>query len=263
MKLTAKIKKAIMAHAEKCYPEECCGLIVGGKYLPCTNIAPTIYDQNGIIKQDKTTNFEIDPEDLVSAENQGEIQAYVHSHPDGTTRATDLDRIQIELHKKPWVICSYPDLDFQVYEPCGYRAPLVGRNYIHHFQDCYALVRDFYDRELGIKLPDFERKDVWWEDKDHPSILIDNYPKAGFYEVDTPQYGDMLICRVPRTEHPNHCIIWLGDNANLKSEETEPCIGNTLILHQLHDRKSIREIFGQQWSTRTVKILRHRDVKNN
>ena len=88
-----------MAHAEKCYPEECCGLIVGGKYLPCTNIAPTIYDQNGIIKQDKTTNFEIDPEDLVSAENQGEIQAYVHSHPDGTTRATDLDRIQIEIHK--------------------------------------------------------------------------------------------------------------------------------------------------------------------
>ncbi|ELW82987.1 prokaryotic JAB domain-like protein, partial [Acinetobacter sp. OIFC021] len=139
MKLTAKLKKAIMAHAEKSYPEECCGLIVGGKYLPCTNIAPTVYDQNGIIKQDKTTNFEIDPEDLVSAENQGEIQAYVHSHPDGTTRATDLDRIQIELHKTPWVICSYPDLDFQVYEPCGYRAPLVGRNYIHHYQDCYAL----------------------------------------------------------------------------------------------------------------------------
>ncbi|MDO7202853.1 C40 family peptidase [Acinetobacter baumannii] len=251
MKLTAKLKKAIMAHADECYPLECCGVIVDKQYIACRNIA------------EQSDQFEIHPEDLASAEDQGEILAYVHSHPDGTTKASELDLIQIELHQKPWVICSYPDLDFQVYEPFGYRAPLVGRNYIHHYQDCYALVRDFYDRELGIKLPDFERKDGWWEDKDHPSILIDNFPKAGFYEVDTPQYGDMLICRVPRTEHPNHCIIWLGDNAMLKSEDTEPCIGNTLILHQLHGRKSIREIYGPQWSTRTVKILRHRDVKNN
>ena len=76
----------------------------------------------------------------------------------------------------------------------------------------------------------------WWEDKNHPSILIENFPKAGFYEVETPQYGDMLICRIPRTEHPNHCVIWLGDNGRFTSEETEPCIGNTLILHQLHGK---------------------------
>ncbi|MDA4973017.1 phage tail protein, partial [Acinetobacter baumannii] len=37
------------------------------------------------------------------------------------------------------------------------------------------------------------------------------------------------------------------------------CIGNTLILHQLHGRKSIREIYGQQWANKTVKILRHKD----
>ncbi|MFH4263641.1 phage tail protein, partial [Acinetobacter baumannii] len=85
------------------------------------------------------------------------------------------DLIQIELHQKPWVICSYPDLDFQIYEPCGYRAPLVGRNYFHGWQDCYALIRDFYSRELGVELMDFERKDAWWEDKDHPSLYLENY----------------------------------------------------------------------------------------
>ncbi|MFH3675603.1 phage tail protein, partial [Acinetobacter baumannii] len=26
MKLTAKLKKAIMAHADECYPHECCGV---------------------------------------------------------------------------------------------------------------------------------------------------------------------------------------------------------------------------------------------
>ncbi|MQZ18815.1 C40 family peptidase, partial [Acinetobacter baumannii] len=162
MKLTAKTKKAIMAHADECYPLECCGVIVDKQYIACRNIA------------EQSDQFEIHPEDLANAEDQGEITAYVHSHPDGTTRASELDLIQIELHQKPWVICSYPDLDFQVYEPFGYRAPLVGRNYFHGWQDCYALIRDFYSRELGVELMDFERKDAWWEDKDHPSLYLEN-----------------------------------------------------------------------------------------
>ncbi|MEL1747436.1 C40 family peptidase, partial [Acinetobacter baumannii] len=77
MKLTAKIKKAIMAHADECYPQECCGVIVGKEYIRCRNIS------------DNADEFEIHPEDLTLAEDQGEIIAYVHSHPDGTTRATD------------------------------------------------------------------------------------------------------------------------------------------------------------------------------
>lgn len=139
----------------------------------------------------------------------------------------------------------------------------MGRNYFHGWQDCYALVRDFYSREFGIELMDFKRDDEWWEDKDHPSLYLENYEKAGFYEVDTPHYGDMLVCRVGRTEHPNHAVIWLGDKGQLKSEQTEQCIGSSLILHHPYNRKSVREIYGRQWRERTVKILRHRDVKNN
>ncbi len=44
--------------------------------------------------------------------------------------------------------------------------------------------------------------------------------KLGFYEVKEPQYGDMLVCNVGRTEHPNHAVIWLGDQWQLKSEES-------------------------------------------
>ncbi|QXR26634.1 C40 family peptidase [Acinetobacter junii] len=251
MKLTAKLKKAIMAHADECYPRECCGAIVNNEYIQCRNIS------------DQHDQFEIHPEDLADIEDQGEIQAYVHSHPDATAKASDLDLLQIELHQKPWVICAYPDLDFQIYHPCGYRAPLVGRNYIHYWQDCYALVRDFYQRELNVILPNFERLADWWEDQNHPSLLIENYERAGFYEVDSPKYGDMLICRVGRTAHPNHCVIWLGEHWKMKSEQTESSIGSSLILHQLHNRKSIREIYGPQWQERTVKILRHSDVKNH
>ncbi|MFH4117852.1 phage tail protein, partial [Acinetobacter baumannii] len=39
MKLTAKTKKAIMAHADECYPHECCGVIVGKEYIRCRNVS--------------------------------------------------------------------------------------------------------------------------------------------------------------------------------------------------------------------------------
>ena len=249
MKLTEILKAAIAQHAEECYPLECCGVIIDDYYVPCRNIAT---DKN---------QFEIHHEDLAIAEELGEIQAYVHSHPNASARASEIDLIQIELHKKPWVICAYPDIEFQVYKPCGYKAPLVGRNYIHGTQDCYAIVRDFYKRELGIDIPDYERQDLWWESKENPSLYLDNFEKEGFIEVDEPQYGDVLLCRVGRTEHVNHAIIWLADNPELKSEQTEACIGSALILHHPYGRKSCREIFGQQWQERVVKVVRY--AQNN
>lgn len=249
MRLSTRVKKAIAAHAAECYPAECCGLIVNREYLPCRNIASN------------KEQFEIHHEDLARAEDMGEIMAYVHSHPDGSCHASQADLVQLEHHGEPWVICAYPDIDFAVYKPSGYQAPLVGRDYFHGLQDCYTIVRDFYSRELDIIIPDFERTDRWWEDKNAKSLYLDGYKDAGFYEVDKPQYGDVLICRVGRTEHPNHAVIWLGDNAELKSEKTEACIGSALILHHPHGRKSTREIYGQQWLEQTVKVVRH--VKNN
>lgn len=245
MNLTAKLKKAIQAHAAEVYPDECCGVIVSKEYIPCRNIS------------DHKDQFEIHHEDLAKAEDLGEIQAFVHSHPNASARASEVDLIQIELHEKPWVICAYPDIEFQVYEPCGYKAPLVGRNYIHGIQDCFAIVRDFYQRELGIYIADYERQDLWWESKDSPSLYLDNFKKEGFIEVDQPQYGDVLLCRVGRTEHINHALIWLGDNGMLKSEKTEPCIGSALILHHPYGRKSVREIFGPQWQERVAKVVRY------
>lgn len=249
MKLTEMLKAGILAHAEECFPFECCGVIIDDYYVPCRNISSN---------QDQ---FEIHPEDLASVEDVGQIRAYVHSHPNATARASELDMLQIELHEKPWVICAYPDIEFQVYEPCGYKAPLIGRNYIHGIQDCYAIVRDFYKRELDIQLIDFERHDRWWESRENKSLYLDGFGEAGFVEVSDMQYGDVLLCRVGRTEHVNHAVIWLGDNGMLKSEKTDACIGSALILHHPYGRKSVREIYGPQWQERVVKVVRY--AQNN
>ena len=249
MELTEMLKAGILAHAEECFPLECCGVIVDDYYVPCRNISP---------HQDQ---FEIHPEDLASVEDVGQIRAYVHSHPNASARASELDMLQIELHQKPWVICAYPDIEFQVYEPCGYQAPLIGRNYIHGIQDCYSIVRDFYERELDIHLIDFERQDKWWESKEGQSLYMDGFGLAGFIEVREPRYGDVMLCRIGRTEHVNHAVIWLGGKTDFKSEESEACIGSSIILHHPYGRKSVREVFGQQWQERVEKVVRY--AKNN
>lgn len=258
MQLTNALKSAILRHAHACYPAESCGLIVAGDYIACLNIA---CDDN---------HFCLDPKDFAKAESLGEICAIVHSHPEGGVLPSDLDKLQIELHGVPWVIVAFSQKEyadapeFAVYEPCGYRPPLIGRSYIHGVQDCYTIVRDFYARELGIWLPDFARADAWWEDANHPPLYEQNFANAGFRQIakdwQSLRYGDVLLCQVGRTKHVNHALIWLGDNSQLISERTPPCIGNDLVLHHPYARQSVREIFGANWASRVALVVRYKQT---
>lgn len=103
MRLSKKIKQAIIKHRDDCYPLECCGVIVNKNYIACRNVASAI------------DGFEIDPCDIVKTERLGDIQAIVHSHPHGTSQASEMDKKQMTLHRKPWVIVG-KDGDFSTYE---------------------------------------------------------------------------------------------------------------------------------------------------
>lgn len=243
--LTKTIKAAINAHAKECYPRESCGVIVNGEYIPCTNISPD------------DAQFEIDVIDLVGAEKEGKIQAYVHSHPDGTTAPSQPDRVQMNLHGLPWVITNGSEM--AIHEPDGYQAPLLGREYHHGLLDCYSLGQDYYQRELGITLNDYKRDDEWWENKDHDPLYLENFKKEGFVEVDTIQRHDTILCRLGRTAHINHALIFIGDG-RLKSERTDDVVGNDLVLHHPYGRESLREIFGEQWQRRAAMIVRHKSM---
>ncbi len=243
--LTKSIKASIIDHANKCYPREACGVIVNKEYIPCNNIAAD------------DAQFEISPIDLVNASNHGEIKAYVHSHPDGDTDPSVPDRVQMNLHGLPWVITN--GIEVALHKPDGYQAPLLGREYHHGLMDCYSLVKDYYQRELDITLNDYERADAWWENKNHDPLYLNNFKNEGFVEVDSVQKHDLILCRLGRTEHVNHALIFIGDG-KLKSENTDRVIGNNLILHHPYGRQSLREPYGEQWGRRKALIIRHKDL---
>lgn len=166
--MNKKTIEAINAHALAEYPREAVGFVVakGRKeiYVPGVNVAS------------EPENFFITrPEDWVQAQEQGELIAFVHSHPNMSAAPSQADRVACEAmaeYVKPleWLIVSVmpgagtPQVrEMESFRPEGYQAPLIGRQFYHGVLDCYTLVRDFYRRERAVVLPDFEREDGWWE----------------------------------------------------------------------------------------------------
>jgi proteasome lid subunit RPN8/RPN11 len=257
IKVPDAVMAEIFAYAAEVAPQECCGLLVkvGRKvqYHRCRNVA-----------DDPLNHFQLDTDDQCAAEDAGKLLAIVHSHPDALPKPSIVDRIECEKHEIPWLIVGR-DNEFEWLEPTGYTAPLLGRQFVHGVLDCYQAISDFYAREFGILLGHYDRNDRWWENKDGPSLYLDNFEKEGFTRVDTPRRGDILIMRIKTPGmpcyHPNHAGVFLGDNPLLKSESGAALYGTgPFFYHHLYGRLANREIYGNSWATRTELILRHESM---
>jgi len=220
-------------HAIEAFPHEACGLLIIRKgreaYVRCRNIAVG------------TDQFVIHPEDYAAADTEGEIVAVVHSHPGLPPEPSQADRVACEASGLPWYIVGIPSQTWARIEPSGYVAPLVGREWSHGVLDCYALVRDWFDRERGVSLPDFVRFDEWW--KRGENLYLENFAAAGFYVIDPAalQAGDCFLMQVA-SPVPNHAAVYLGDD---------------MILHHLQGRLSSRDVYGGYWQKNTTHILRY------
>lgn len=227
--------EAIRAHAADAYPREACGLVIiergRERYVRCRNAAVTASE-----------HFVLPAEDFAAAEARGDVVAVVHSHPDFPATPSAADRVSCEASGLPWHIVSWPDGDLQTIEPCGYEAPLVGRPFAHGVLDCWSLVRDWYARERGVALRDYERRDNWWNEG--ADLYMQHYAEVGGVVVPgitDMQTGDVIIMQV-RAPVPNHAGVYIGDG---------------LILHHLYNRLSSRDVYGGYWQECTRVILRY------
>ncbi|NID06660.1 peptidase P60 [Luteibacter jiangsuensis] len=239
-----RTQTAIHAHALEAYPREACGVIVvrrgRERYVPCENLAAT-----------PDEHFVLSPRDLAAAEDQGEVTAIVHSHPNVPARPSEADRVGCERSELPWVIVSVMPgeggpvvADTQIIEPNGYEAPLVGRAWAHGVLDCWALCRDWYARERGILLPDPPRADGWWDDGISDLYSDSAMEAAGFRKIDLKDIsaGDLILMQI-RSKNlvPNHAAVYIGQGH---------------ILHHLHGRLSSRDVYGGYWQEVTRSVWR-------
>lgn len=232
--LNNEILDAVKTHVNASPKREICGLIVSHKrknfYVPCTNVSQG------------DNEFIIDAEELADIEDKYKILAVVHSHIGVNPNPSQADLIEIEKHKLPYLIMNYPLNTYTFTEPSGYKAPYVGRQFVHGITDCYAMLVDYYKRELGLDIKDYKRNPEWWIKGDN--LYLENYEDAGFVKVDDLQPHDVIIMQVA-SPVPNHCAIYLGDN---------------IILHHVMGRVSSRDVYGGYWRKITSIIVRHKSL---
>ena len=240
-----QIKKDMLAHAIADYPREACGLVAGGVYYPCRNMA----------HPDSKDAFQISGEQWAQIEDIAPIEAVFHSHPDWISAPSEADKASCEQSGVPWFIVSIRDRKadgWSEIKPRGYEAPLVGRAFVHGVHDCLAIVLDYYKRELGIDLGSYDRKDNWWNEGGN--LYLENLPAAGFVKVSAPLNGDIILMQI-RSPVPNHAGIFLADGV-IKCEPEHYAVQNS-ILHHMHGRESKRDIYGGYWAESTVSIWRY------
>ena len=227
-------------HALEAYPCEACGLIsiVKGRerYSRCRNIA-----------DNAEAHFVMAPSDYAAVEALGEIIAVVHSHPNTGAQPSEADKVLCEASGLPWhILAVHADTGTPriaatcSFEPTGYEAPLVGRQFHHGVLDCYALIQDWYARERGIVLPHFDRPDDWWHKGG--DLYMQNFAAAGFARCNPPlQEGDVILMQV-RAPVANHAAVYLDGGH---------------ILHHLFGRLSSRDVYGGQWQEMTRAVVRY------
>ena len=222
--LSDSVRASALKHAREEYPREACGLVLlrYGKlrYQPCRNLA-----------EEAEQMFVLDPEDWQEAEDSGaQVVAVIHSHPSTPPEPSSADRAACEQWGLPWAIVNPQTGGWGHCEPSGYRAPLLGREWVWGVHDCWALVRDWYRETLGIELRDWERPATVAEFNLDP-MFSRCFEETGFRQLadaEELKAGDLIVMAIgARTL--NHIGVY---------------VGNQQILHHLGHRLSCRDVYG-------------------
>lgn len=221
-------------------PEECAAILV--KYDGIITLVPIAN-----IARRKQEDLAVSKSDIADIVGDGQLLAFVHSHTNGNTEPSMVDRAGCEAMGVPWAILCLPQQQWIEFEAEGYVAPLRGRDWHYPTLDCYALIRDAY-KQFGICLPDFEREPlvnpqtkrfVWHNEGWNRFETL--FKDAGFYEVQAPRIYDLLVMR-------NRCI-----NLN----HAGLLINGGYVLHHELGRKSDFELWDGDIRQSTGLILRH------
>jgi cell wall-associated NlpC family hydrolase len=123
---------------------------------------------------------------------------------------------------------------------------LIGRRFVHGKTDCFGLVRDFYNENFSLGIPNYARPADWW---DHGlNLYADLFYDNGFRVVtDHPsewRLGDAVLMAI-RSRVANHSGVFVETGK---------------ILHHFVGGLSRIDDYRGLWRNTTLMVLRHKDV---
>ena len=230
--------------AKKTHPNECCGLVIkSGKNQ-------IVYTAENIHK-DKTEHFKIDPLELTTAENLGTILCVYHSHTNENLKLSLNDLWCSDVSRVPFFLVSKYENKFHYdyYDPNKIN-PYLGREWDWGRNDCYSLVKDWYEKELNIILSPFRRYELEQADLNWDRFR-ENFREEGFEDViqgipnknESIKRGDIIMMAI-QSSNINHIAVYTDEI-------------NNLILHHLQNRLSECHLYGGWWREVTRSIIRH------
>lgn len=187
------------------------------------------------------------------------ILAIWHSHPGDNHELSLSDRWMSERLGVDMVMYCVGTDGFLVHSPCGFEVPYVDRPFVHGVFDCWALVSDWYLRELNIHLPVLC----------HPvrdAVNHREYVKTvKFSCVHEPDWFVQFLMRcgfqICRDKLRKHDIILMKSETIPIATHSAIFIGGERILHHPADGNSIREHYSSSYKQDTVCWMRHPIVR--
>jgi proteasome lid subunit RPN8/RPN11 len=121
LKLTADQQAAMFEHAERTFPDECCGAIFGNVGDGSREIVELRAMENTWDEEERRRRFLITPAEYMRVEREADdrglsLIGFYHSHPNAEARPSEFDR----EHAWPWF--AYPIVEVRDGEAAGIRA---------------------------------------------------------------------------------------------------------------------------------------------
>jgi len=109
--------------------------------------------------------------------------------------------------------------------------------------DCFGLVITFFDL-IGLKIADPVHYDPdWWSSHDY----MTQYATTNFFQVESPQCGDVLLVCVRESKVPNHAAIYLDNKFILNVDQI---VGTHLLYYY-----AIKNIVAGVYRCRDVELV--------
>jgi cell wall-associated NlpC family hydrolase len=126
---------------------------------------------------------------------------------------------------------------------------LLGREWVHGSQDCFALARAIYAENWGIAFQPYAYPENWWSEAPELDLFMRHFQTERFVPLAIDNHFDMhqgdvlLIARGTRIA--SHCGVWVG--------------GNRFVHHPWMGLSTVERWAGR-WAGMTLAVLRHPDV---